>query len=137
MTYDNLMLKRPWRCDVTGNPVGTDTQRFGYTCDCQGCRAESALAKSEEILATEIEGSRKAYALYLAAQEEIERLTRERDNLWMAYLHAQMCFHGGVRSSNPDQMAHNDVDRALAGNGPKNGAALATAKRAGRIGGAA
>ena len=122
--------------------------RIGYPCTDWDCPQDvvsanehrtlaDALSESKEILATEIEGSRKAYALYLAAQEEIERLTRERDNLWMAYLHAQMCFHGGVRSSNPDQMAHNDVDRALAGNGPKNGAALATAKRAGRIGGAA
>jgi hypothetical protein len=68
-----------------------------------------------------------------STQAEILRLTRERDNLWMALLHAKMCFHGGVKSSNPDQRAHDDVDRALAGNGPKNGAALASAKRVGRI----
>jgi len=98
-------------------------------------RLRSAQRAWAKALFSELFG--QAAEALASSQEEIERLTRERDNLWMAYLHAQMCFHGGVRSSNPDQMAHNDVDRALAGNGPKNGAALAAAKRAGRIGGAA
>jgi hypothetical protein len=29
----------PWRCDVTKNPVGTDTEVIGHSCQCQGCRA--------------------------------------------------------------------------------------------------
>jgi len=37
-------LQRPWRCDATGNPVGTDARMIGASpCDCQGCRAASAL----------------------------------------------------------------------------------------------
>lgn len=28
-----------WRCDKTGNPVGTDTVAIGYICMCQGCKA--------------------------------------------------------------------------------------------------
>lgn len=51
MSFDNLTLERPWRCDVTGNPVGTDTQMVGYTCDCQGCRAADTLAANVKELA--------------------------------------------------------------------------------------
>lgn len=30
-----------WRCDVTGNPVGTDTRMIGApACECQGCFAD-------------------------------------------------------------------------------------------------
>ncbi|MER9937471.1 hypothetical protein [Mesorhizobium sp. M0088] len=64
---------------------------------------------------------------------ELERITGQRDNLWMAYLHSKLCFHGAVRSTNPDQRAHNDVERAMAGSGPKHGAALNVAKHLGRI----
>ena len=49
-------IERPWRCDVTGNPVGTDTQMIGYTCDCQGCRAYAELSR----LRAENEEQRKA-----------------------------------------------------------------------------
>lgn len=36
-----------WRCDVTKNPVGTDTRMIGAPeCECQGCRA----AKLEDAL---------------------------------------------------------------------------------------
>lgn len=28
-----------WRCDITGNPVGTDTRMVGAPpCECQGCK---------------------------------------------------------------------------------------------------
>ncbi|KKL96336.1 hypothetical protein LCGC14_1845570, partial [marine sediment metagenome] len=30
----------PWRCDVTNNPIGSDTVMIGAGfCQCQGCRA--------------------------------------------------------------------------------------------------
>lgn len=41
----SLSERLPWRCDVTGNPVGTDTQRVGYQCMCQGCRAAAEIAR--------------------------------------------------------------------------------------------
>lgn len=31
-----------WRCDVTKNPVGTDTEMLGCPCRCQGCVAGRA-----------------------------------------------------------------------------------------------
>lgn len=37
-----------WRCDITGNPVGTDTRMVGCTCKCQGCKAG---AEIERLLA--------------------------------------------------------------------------------------
>jgi hypothetical protein len=41
------LVSRPWRCDVTGNPVGTDTATLGAKpCQCQGCRAAQALTEA-------------------------------------------------------------------------------------------
>lgn len=41
-----------WRCDITGNPVGTDTRMIGAPpCDCQGCRAADHIASLEAALA--------------------------------------------------------------------------------------
>jgi NTP pyrophosphatase (non-canonical NTP hydrolase) len=38
------VVERAWRCDVTGNPVGTDTVMIGASpCDCQGCRAAAEI----------------------------------------------------------------------------------------------
>ena len=40
-----------WRCDITGNPVGTDTRMIGAgPCNCQGCRAARAIAAMREVL---------------------------------------------------------------------------------------
>lgn len=44
------LIERPWRCNVTGNIVGTDTQMVGYTCDCQGCRAEAAISAKDTAI---------------------------------------------------------------------------------------
>ena len=42
---------RPWRCDITGNPVGTDTVMVGAPpCDCQGCRAANENDRLREAL---------------------------------------------------------------------------------------
>ena len=43
------MPAQPWRCDVTGNPVGTDTRAIGAApCACQGCRAASEIERLRE-----------------------------------------------------------------------------------------
>lgn len=40
-----------WRCDVTGNPVGTDTRMIGAPdCGCQGCRAADKIDGLESDL---------------------------------------------------------------------------------------
>ncbi len=48
------MSVMPWRCDRTGNPVGTDTVMVGAPpCKCQGCRAYAAVtslrAQNDEL----------------------------------------------------------------------------------------
>jgi hypothetical protein len=46
------LIERPWRCDLTGHPVGTDTVIIGAPpCDCQGCRAAAALSRLQARLA--------------------------------------------------------------------------------------
>lgn len=51
---DITQLVTDWRCDRTGNPVGTDTRAIGAgPCPCQGCRAAlriAALAADNERL---------------------------------------------------------------------------------------
>jgi hypothetical protein len=38
-------MEMVWRCDVTRNPVGTDTVKIGAPpCSCQGCRAAREIA---------------------------------------------------------------------------------------------
>jgi hypothetical protein len=38
-----------WRCDVTGNPVGTDTRMIGAPpCQCQGCRAAAEIERLQK-----------------------------------------------------------------------------------------
>lgn len=69
-------------------------------------------------------------------QAEVGRVTQQRDNLWMAYLHSRRCFHGGNGSTNPDQLARDAVDDAIAGRGPKDVTALKIAKKCGRLGAA-
>jgi hypothetical protein len=50
------MLIRPWRCDVTGNPVGTDTRMVGAPdCDCQGCRSADKIEGLEADLDSAVE----------------------------------------------------------------------------------
>lgn len=50
-----------WCCDVTGNPVGTDTVAIGQpSCECQGCRAADLIDQQAASLA--------------AKDKEIERL---------------------------------------------------------------
>ena len=34
-----MIIQEPYRCLVTGNPVGTDTEMVGVGCECQMCRA--------------------------------------------------------------------------------------------------
>ena len=45
-----MIVQEPYRCLVTGNPVGTDTEMVGHPCECQMCRAvrEIDLLKSGE-----------------------------------------------------------------------------------------
>ena len=41
-----------WHCDVTRNPVGTDTVMIGASpCDCQGCRAAARIEALEKLYA--------------------------------------------------------------------------------------
>jgi len=40
--------ERPWFCDITGNPFGTDTLALGVTCQCQGCRAARKITSLSE-----------------------------------------------------------------------------------------
>jgi hypothetical protein len=43
------MPKEPWRCERTGNPVGTDTVMVGAPpCTCQGCR-EAAMQHDAHV----------------------------------------------------------------------------------------
>lgn len=45
------IVKRPWRCDVTRNPVGTDTRMAGAPpCPCQGCRSAAYIERLEAAL---------------------------------------------------------------------------------------
>lgn len=39
-----------WRCDVTKNPVGTDTRMVGRPCQCQGCRAAEEIERLRSAL---------------------------------------------------------------------------------------
>lgn len=49
------LLTEIWRCDVTGNPYGTDTRMIGGPpCLCQGCRAAATI----ERLTAEVAGAR-------------------------------------------------------------------------------
>ncbi len=42
-----------WRCEKTGNPVGTDTQMIGAPdCQCQGCRAHRDLRTLRVVIRT-------------------------------------------------------------------------------------
>lgn len=39
------------RCDVTKNPVGTDTRKIGEPpCDCQGCACAGRIAELEAFI---------------------------------------------------------------------------------------
>lgn len=45
-----------WRCDITGNPVGTDTRMIGApNCGCQGCRAADKIEGLEADLGSAVE----------------------------------------------------------------------------------
>lgn len=65
-------------CDVTKNPVGTDTEMIGRPCQCQACAAarrieelEGELRKWLEIYARSPDGLTVAVPVY-----QIERLTK-------------------------------------------------------------
>lgn len=60
-----------WRCEVTNNPVGTDTVAVGYTCMCRGCRGH-ALAAEVEALKKERDRAERTlrYALEVAKDQE-------------------------------------------------------------------
>lgn len=51
-------IKQPLRCLITGNPVGTDTWKIGYSCQCQICQTASEI----ERLRSELEQAREACA---------------------------------------------------------------------------
>ena len=57
-----------WHCDITKNPVGTDTVMIGAPpCDCQGCRAAARIEALEAALRerdTLIEAADDLYAAY-------------------------------------------------------------------------
>lgn len=71
----------PWRCDVTGNPVGTDTIMVGAPpCNCQGCRAANrveALSTTIEALKHEV-ASAGALRLRMEAHKETARAAVDR-----------------------------------------------------------
>ena len=48
MTDD--LVKRPLRCLVTNNPVGTDTEMIGHHCQCQVCQAADRIEQLEAAL---------------------------------------------------------------------------------------
>lgn len=39
-----------WRCDVTKNPVGTDTRPAGVPCKCQACTMVAKIGWLEGLL---------------------------------------------------------------------------------------
>ena len=64
MSATESLIERPWRCDITGFPVGTDTRMIGAPpCDCQGCRAAAEL----EALRSRCERMEKALELIASA----------------------------------------------------------------------
>lgn len=73
-----VMIERPWRCDVTGNPVGTDTRMVGAPpCDCQGCRAEETITSLSTRLA-EAEQQRDAAIAQLQKTGDVARHLRRK-----------------------------------------------------------
>lgn len=70
--FDNDTIRtiaQPYRCLVTTNPVGTDTERLGFECDCQVCRASREIDRLNAVIENEAIVSRDALA-------EVERLRR-------------------------------------------------------------
>lgn len=82
-----------WRCDITGNPVGTDTRMIGAPpCVCQGCRAAAhieTLSTRAQAAEARIKGALLAGALaeararvdrdaLTAAQQELARLREHK-----------------------------------------------------------
>jgi hypothetical protein len=89
-----VMIERPWRCEVTGNPVGTDTRMVGAPpCDCQGCRAEATITSlsaerdraNESLREVQFVFGQTAGALERSEAEatdlrrKLEEATRDRD----------------------------------------------------------
>ena len=68
------------RCDITDNPVGTDTWRIGAECDCYSCKIGRAFDAIKAELAAEKEAREKAEKNF--AQEEQAHLhsLEQRDN---------------------------------------------------------
>lgn len=65
MTDIAELVKRPWLCGVTGNPVGTDTRMVGEPlCECQGCRASRAVEALEAERDEALEAARGWENLY-------------------------------------------------------------------------
>lgn len=75
------LLISPYRCDVTGNPVGTDTIRIGFVCGCQGCRAAAEITR----LRAEVERLQQRCAEWAASYGEkcsdLEDLKRQNAEL--------------------------------------------------------
>jgi hypothetical protein len=65
-----------WHCDISKNPVGTDTVMIGAPpCDCQGCRAaariEALEAALREIASDPDYGGHRAQVYKLIAQHAL------------------------------------------------------------------
>ena len=83
-----------WHCEITGNPVGTDTRVIGAPpCACQGCRAASDLtrlnAKVEELERDRNEWEAKAISLFWACPDatkvgDVQKLKAKADSLLAA-----------------------------------------------------
>lgn len=39
-----------WCCDVTTNPIGTDTEMVGASCACQACRMSGEIVRLQDAL---------------------------------------------------------------------------------------
>lgn len=73
---EGLEIALPWRCDVTGNPVGSDTEMVGAPpCMCQGHRAAAHLRR----LASEGETLREKLHYANGAQEAAAKGLREAE----------------------------------------------------------
>lgn len=43
-------METVWRCEVTRNPVGTDTVMIGRPCQCQACRMAAEIGRLRALL---------------------------------------------------------------------------------------
>ena len=78
----NGLVERPWRCDVTGNCVGTDTRMIGAPpCDCQGCRAADHTTSLNATIADLERQKAAAIGIWQGAVAVVKQLEEEKRDL--------------------------------------------------------